>query len=271
MGDEHGMHCAGCRQPIEVAAARVMGPEGEWALFCASCRPRPPERGDHDGWHRTPLASLDFETTGVDPLEDRVVSYGLLGDQGSERLGFVNPGVPIPVLSTEVHGITDEQVGAAPAAAEAIEMIVDWVQDLIDRGVGLVVFNAAYDLTMLQAEARRSGVHQPDWDRLHVVDPYVIDWGIERGRLGPAKLTNVCDYYGVPIDNAHDATCDARAARDVAYEMGARHPHIGKGTLQHLAQLQREWFALRAESWNEYAETAERALSDPHGWPLSRR
>jgi len=249
----------------------MVGPHGGWKTYCVNCRPTPPERGDHEGWHHAPLASLDFETTGIDPRQDRVVSYGLLGAQGGDRVGMINPGIPIPSQSSTVHGITDEHVVDAPEAADGIAMIVDWVQSVIDKGVGLVVYNASYDLTMLQCEADRWGVHQPDWDRLLVVDPYVIDWGIERGRLGKSRLTNVCAYYGVTIDNAHDATCDARAARDVACEMGARHPDVGKGTLANLAQSQREWYALRAERWNEYATRVGRSLDDPLGWPLSRK
>ncbi|MEO6472247.1 MAG: exonuclease domain-containing protein [Aeromicrobium sp.] len=262
--------CTGCQSWVEVDAGSVVGPHGGWQTYCPNCQPAPPDRGDHDGWHMTPLASLDFETTGVDPCQDRVVSYGLLGDKGGELVGLVNPGMPIPPRSSEVHGISDAQVADAQSAAAGIAVVVDWVQSVIDRGAGLVVFNAPYDLTMLRAEAERWGVHQPDWDRLYVVDPYVIDWGIERGRLGKRKLTNVCDYYGVSIDNAHDATCDARAAREVAVEMGARHSDIGAGSLAILAQRQREWYAMRAEDWNEYAIRVDRSLNDPHGWPLSR-
>lgn len=270
MNNKYAGQCAGCQSRVPVGAGSVIGPHGGWKTYCPDCRPTPPERGNHEGWHEVPLASLDFETTGVDPRQDRVVSYGLLGDQGNDRLGLINPGIAIPPRSSEVHGITDAQVADAPTSAEGIAMIVDWVQSVIDNGVGLVIFNAPYDLTMLQSEADRCGVHQPDWDRLLVVDPYVIDWGIERGRLGRSKLTDVCAYYDVTIDNAHDATCDARAARDVACEMGARHPHIGKGSLADLAQSQREWYALRAENWNDYATRAGRSLDDPHGWPLSR-
>lgn len=268
--NKYAGQCAGCQTRVASGAGTMVGPHGGWKTYCPHCKPAPPARGEHGGWHRLPLASLDFETTGIDPLQDRVVSYGLLGDQGGESVGLINPGMPIPPRSTDVHGITDEQVADAQPAAVGIAMIVDWVQAVIDRGVGLVVFNAPYDLTMLRREAERVGVHQPDWDRLLVVDPYVLDWGIERGRLGQSKLTNVCDYYGVKIDNAHDATCDARAARDVAAEMGARQPDIGGGTLANLAQRQREWYALRAENWNEYANRVGRSLDDPHGWPLSR-
>ncbi len=143
------------------------------------------------------------------------------------------------------------------------------MQSLIDRGVGLVVFNAAYDLSMLHAEATRWGIKQPDWDRLLVVDPYVIDWGIHRGTLGSRKLTDVAAYYSVSLDNAHDAAADARAARGVAYEVGARHPHVAASTLDELMARQRSWYADRAEDWNAYARTVDRPLNDPDGWPLA--
>lgn len=262
--------CARCSTWVEVGAGQVVGPHGGWKTYCPNCKPEPPARGNHAGWHTTPLASLDFETTGVDPARDRVVSYGLLSDQDRELVGLINPGIPIPPQSSVVHGFADADVVGAQPAPAGIEVVVDWVQDVIDHGAGLVVFNAAYDLTMLRAEAQRHGVHQPDWDRLLVVDPYVIDWGIERGRLGTRKLTDVCDYYGVVIDNAHDAACDARAARDIALEMSRRHRDIGSMTLTDLVQHQREWHALRAEDWNAYAAKNGRTLDDPHGWPLGQ-
>ena len=230
---------------------------------------QPPERGDHDGWHRVPMASLDFETTGIDPHHDRVLSYALLDESGVEITGLVNPGVPIPPASAEVHGITEAMLAEAPSSAEGLTVVVDWVQSLVERQVALVVFNATYDLTMLHAEATRLGLAQPDWSRLLVVDPFVVDWGIERGSLGQRRLIDVAAYYGVRLDNAHDATCDARAARDVAIELGARHPHVGTSTLVELMASQRAWFAERAEEWNAYAVLNGRPADDPEGWPLT--
>ena len=102
-----------------------------------------------------------------------------------------------------------------------------------------------------------------------MVDPLVVDWGIERGGLGPRKLVDVASYYGVPIDNAHDATCDARAARDVAVELAARHPHVGTLSLTDLMEQQRGWYAERAADWNAYAARVGRSIDDPGGWPLA--
>jgi DNA polymerase III epsilon subunit-like protein len=262
--------CAACGIVVAIAAGRLVGLPGSWRTVCLGCTPRPPARGDHPGWHHAPLASLDFETTGIDPHADRVLSYALLGDRGDDLTGLVDPGIEIPPASAAVHGLTAEVLAGAPAPAEAISRIVAWVQDLADRGVGLVVYNAAYDLTMLRAEAERWGVEQPDWHRLLVVDPFVVDWGIERGSLGPRRLSDVAAYYGVPLDNAHDATADARAAREIAHEIGRRHRAVAAGTLDDLMERQRAWFADRADDWNVYARRVGRSLDDPRGWPLAR-
>jgi DNA polymerase-3 subunit epsilon len=261
--------CVVCGVVVAIAAGQLIGRPGSWRTLCGRCTPKPPPRGDHDGWHRVPLASLDFETTGVDPHHDRVLSYALLGDDGHDISGLINPHIPIPPQSAAVHGLTTEALADAPPPEIGIALVVDWVQSVIERGAGLVVFNAAYDLTMLRAEATRWGLRQPDWHRLLVVDPYVIDWGIERGGLGPRRLTDVAAYYAVSLDNAHDAAADAWAARNVAVEIGARHPWVGMSSLTELMLSQRGWYADRAEDWNSYARTAGRSLDDPTGWPLS--
>lgn len=261
--------CAACSAQVLAGGGSLTGRPGQWRTWCLACSPRPPARGDHDGWHRVPLASLDFETTGIDPLHDRVVSYALLGEPGFEIVGLVDPGIPVPAASAAVHGLTDEMLASAPGSAEAIAVVADWVQTLVERGVGLVVFNASYDLTMLRAECRRHGIVEPDWQRLLVVDPFVVDWGIERGHLGRRRLTDVASYYGVALEDAHDATADARAARDVAVELASRHAHVGALDLLELMERQRGWYADRAEDWNAYARTKGRDLDDPTAWPLA--
>ena len=219
----------------------------------------------HEGWHRRPLASLDFEATGVDPHHDRILSYALLtGDEGVE-VGLIDPGVPVPPESADVHGITDAMLAGAPSSAEGLAVVVDWVQSLVERQVGLVVFNASYDLTMLRAEADRHGLTQPDWSRLLVVDPFVVDWGVDRKTR---RLVDVASAFGIDIERAHDALCDARAALDVAVELGTRHLHIGATTILELMVDQRTWHTERALEWNAYAARKGRPV-DHGGWPLA--
>jgi len=259
--------CDTCFTPVAAGTGRIVGQQGHERVLCLTCRPLPPSRGGHRGWFERPLAALDFEATGVDPHRDRVLSYALV-DPDHERESLVDAGVPIPEASAEVHGITASALVGAPSSPEAISVVADWVQSLVDRRIGLVVFNAAYDLTMLRAEAARYGVRQPQWDRLLVVDPYVIDWGLERGGLGQRRLIDVAEYYGVALDHAHDALADARAARDVAVEMGARHAEAGACSLSDLMLRQHLWHAERVDDWNAYAAAKGREPIDRHSWPL---
>ncbi|MFI5426867.1 hypothetical protein [Aeromicrobium sp. UC242_57] len=64
--------CSECGVLVMIGAGRLIGFPGRWRTICAGCSPTPPPRGDHAGWHHAGLASLDFETTGIDPLTDRV-------------------------------------------------------------------------------------------------------------------------------------------------------------------------------------------------------
>src|SRR5665811_981623 len=210
-------------------------------------------RGDVGEFARAQPAVFDAPVDD-ERIDDQQAVPGRLCDAMAGRLGAEHGEVITGVEDNEAHPAIDE--------------VVHQGDQLRDRGVGLVVFNASYDLTMLRAEASRHGIAQPAWDRLLVVDPLVIDWGIEHGRLGPRKLTDVSAYYRVVIDNAHDATCDAVAARDVAYEMGFRHATVAAHSLAELQDRQREWFAERVADWNRYAVTKGWSLDDPTGWPL---
>lgn len=67
-------------------------------------------------------AVVDVETTGFSPVNDRIVEVACVAVEG-ERLvdrwsTLVNPGIPIPLHATAVHGITDDMVRDAPSFAQ---------------------------------------------------------------------------------------------------------------------------------------------------------
>lgn len=222
-----------------------------------------------DGWYLRAVAALDLETTGVDPRRDRILSFAALSDRGTDLIGYVNPGVGIPSSSADVHGITTADLSQAPESRVGLLPVLHWVADLVDRQVGLVVYNAPYDLTMLRAEAERLGLPQPDWQRLLVIDPFVIDWGVDRERPGPRRLTDVANHYGVVVENAHDATCDALAARQIAVLLGTHRGDVVAQTLPMLMAQQRYWAAARAMQWNRAAMAEGRRPRDDFGaWPF---
>ena len=84
-------------------------------------------------WVTGPLLGFDTETTGVDPLGDRlvtaaVVSCGPLGADGARgrdvRTWLADPGVEIPEAAAAVHGITTERARAeGRPAAQVLEEV----------------------------------------------------------------------------------------------------------------------------------------------------
>lgn len=82
---------------------------------------------DHD-WRYVPFSAVDTETTGVNE-DDKIVELAIVHCQygGAPVIAFsslINPGRPIPVEATAVHGITDEMVKDAPTIEDvAIDVI----------------------------------------------------------------------------------------------------------------------------------------------------
>lgn len=180
-----------------------------------------------------PMVTLDFETTGTDPLTDRAVSFtaaysparGVIQD----TLEFiVNPGIPVPDNAAAVHGITTERVQAEGVRARiAFQMLASFMETHLHGPmrwthgqVPLVIYNARFDWPLLWSEMRRHGI------ALHlsvpIVDPLVLDRQLDKYRKGSRKLADVARHYGIALDNAHDAAADAHAALSLARVLTGR-------------------------------------------------
>ena len=110
-------------------------------------------------WLDEPLIALDTETTGTDPETARIVTacIGLAAQPGAwaPRQWLINPGVPIPAEATAIHGITQEAAGRGADPRVALAEIAAVLSDCARGGVPVVIFNASYDLTLLDREFRR--------------------------------------------------------------------------------------------------------------------
>lgn len=157
-----------------------------------------------------PLAVFDLETTGTDPVTDRVVEIAVLKLQpdGTEELfeSRVNPRRPIPFSATAVHGITDADVRDAPTFAEIAPNLVRRLADCDLAGFGIVGF----DLPLLCVECVRAGVPFALAGR-SILDALSVFRRYEARTLSAA----VTFYLGRSHTGAHAAAADARAAVDV--------------------------------------------------------
>lgn len=228
-------------------------------------------------WFEGPLLGFDTETTGVAVDRDRIVQAALVSDTGQGAGGetasvwLINPGVPIPPGATRVHGITDEQVQAEGLAPEeALAEVAAALRAAVDGGVPVVAFRAGFDCTLLSYELERHGIEQPDWARMAIVDPSVLDKRVDRYRKGKRTLGVTAAHYGVPHAEAHSAAGDASATVALARAIGAMYPEVGGITPQELHASQVQWFAEDAASLEAYFRRKGRDEVVDRRWPLSR-
>lgn len=228
----------------------------------------------------------DTETTAPDPAEARIVTAALVGRGGvsADRVQtwLINPGVPIPPETTEVHGITDAMVQADGQDPKvALSEIAETMVRAISYGMPLVAFNTAYDWTVLNTELARHGLPTMG-DRLGdtvptLVDPHVIDKQVEKyvKGTGMRKLKPTAERYGVQLEDWHTAEADALAALLIADAQFERYPQLQAYGPQQLYAAQRVWRAeqqIGLQRWFRTKATPEQG-GDPNkvidgSWPL---
>ena len=262
--------CKTCGAQVPAEAGELRKEQGSWVVYHPGCLP-----ATGPGWHTGVLGSYDCETTGRDPLTARLISAAFVTSDGRRHDFLVDPGVSIPPETTAVHGITDEYVrehGTSPT--EALEQIAELLAAHLSANLPLVVFNAPYDLTLLEVELERNGLRSlaARVGRIEpVIDPLVIDKAVDRFRKGKRNLESQCAHYGVHIEGAHDAAVDAIAAMEVAKALADRYPEVGQASPAELHRQQEEWKAASERDFAAYRQKrGEEYVAEP-GWPVRER
>ncbi len=220
------------------------------------------------------LAVFDLETTGVDVRTARIVTafVGVLDATGSvvsSRSWMADPGIEIPPGAAAVHGITTERARAdGRPASEVVAEVLAEVRGLLGQGLPLVVYNAPYDLTLLDHEAERHGF-EPIVKYAPVIDPLVVDKAVDRYRKGKRTLEAACTHYGVSLEGAHDASIDAIAAGHLARALMTKHAPALPSTLAELHAAQVTWHDTQADSFEDYMRTQrDHHFTADRGWPV---
>lgn len=155
----------------------------------------------------TPVAVIDFETTGLSPKAGaRVVEVGVVriepgGDPQVVLDTLVDP--EGPVHATDIHGITDDDVVGAPTFRE----LAGTVYEALDGAV-VLAYNSAFDMAFLRAEilraSRLSDCELPPHLCLMWLRPLL-------GLGNRASLCATCEEFGLPTAT-HTAADDATVA-----------------------------------------------------------
>ena len=170
---------------------------------------------------KKPLAFFDLETTGVDVTKDRIVEIAILKihpNQKQETLYFkINPGVPIPIQASQVHGIYDKDVINCPKFAEVALEILNFLKNCDLGG-----FNSnKFDIPMLKEEMLRVQ-YDLDIESRNLVDVQIIYHKME-----PRTLEAAYKYYcKKDLNNAHSAEADTMATYEVLKAQLDKYPEL---------------------------------------------
>jgi DNA polymerase III epsilon subunit-like protein/8-oxo-dGTP pyrophosphatase MutT (NUDIX family) len=211
-------------------------------------------------WGR--IGVFDLETTGVDVDTSRIVSACIAildesGDVLSRWDWLADPGIEIPEGAARVHGITTERARAeGRPSAMVVAEIAQTLRLLFGLGMPVVVYNAPYDLSLLDRECRRNDLLPVDRP-FPIIDPLVLDKAVDRFRKGKRTLEVTAELYGVDLDDAHDAGSDAIAAGRVALALARAYPKELAISADDLHGRQEVWYREQAESFQQYIRTTK--------------
>ncbi|UXI03996.1 3'-5' exonuclease [Photobacterium sp. TY1-4] len=180
-----------------------------------------------------PFVALDFETTGLDPKKDEIISIGLvpfdmhrIRCRGSAQW-VVNPNRPLEEESVVIHGITDSDVSSAPELLRVLEEVLSALAGKIVvvhfRQIEREFMNSALKARL------NEGIQFP------VVDTLAIEsavqhrefgglWNKLKGKKpGSVRLGRARQRYGLPVYPPHQALTDALATAELLQAQIAYH------------------------------------------------
>lgn len=157
-----------------------------------------------------PIAFFDLETTGVNVASDRIVEISILkiSPDGTKEIKTkrINPTIPIPIQSSEIHGIYDADVANEPTFKGIAKSLSEFL-----KNCDLAGYNSnKFDIPILVEEFLRAEVDF-DISKRKFVDVQNIFHQMEQRTLKAAYKF----YCGKEIINAHSAQADIEATYEI--------------------------------------------------------
>ena len=159
---------------------------------------------------RNEVAFFDLEATGTNVSTDRIVEISIVKvkPDGGQTIYTkqINPGIPIPLEASLIHGIYDKDVKNAPTFKDLAKDIHQFI-----GSADLAGFNVLkYDIPLLVEEFLRAGIDF-DLDKRNLLDAQKIFFMMEKRNLTAAYKF----YCNKTLENAHSAEADTLATLDV--------------------------------------------------------
>lgn len=147
---------------------------------------------------------IDCESTGLDPIQDRIVEIAVAQFTLSEVLSsfetLIDPERDIPQTSQDIHNITAEMVRGKPKVGDVLPKALKLIEGLIIIGHGI-----NFDITLIAEEAKRAQIpttiqSQPFFDTLRLARLY--------GESPVNSLERLRQHFNIAPEGAHRAMSD---------------------------------------------------------------
>lgn len=149
-----------------------------------------------------PFAIIDVETTGCNPLLDRIIEVAVVRTDGKGKFStLVSPGRFLPPFITRLTGISDHDLEDAPRFQEIAPELADLLE-----GAVFVAHNARFDYAFVRNEFKRLGVS--------FSAPTLCTVRLSR-KLFPRhrkhSLESIIERHDIAVEQRHRALDDAQA------------------------------------------------------------
>lgn len=174
-----------------------------------------------DMMSRNQFVILDTETTGLYHGSE-IVQIAILDFMGDILLDtLVQPKNVIPVDAMNIHGITNEMVKGQPTWPDIRETVYELI-----KSRDVIVYNADYDLSMLQSCDYVYGMNDIGWQNItrwhcamKMYAEFWGDWNDYRQSYRWQKLVAACRQQKVNVEDLHSALGDCKATFSLLTKM----------------------------------------------------
>ncbi len=150
------------------------------------------------------IVCFDVETTGLSPLMHEIIEIAGIRVKGHQVETFselIKPDNPIPENTIKIHGITDEMVSTCDSAKNVMPKFLDFI-----KGHSLVAHNAKFDIGFLV-----NYMHHENQEMFFSEIYCSCKLARQVVQSENHKLSTLCEFLEISLDNHHRALDDAIA------------------------------------------------------------
>ena len=151
--------------------------------------------------------AFDIETTGLDPIQDRIVEIGAVLFENrisTTKFGtLVNPNKAISEDAIRVNNISNEMINSSPTESEVYPKFISFLGDVLSGEIIICAHNAKFDISFLKNTLERLGYS----GTINYIDTLTISRNVLY--LDNYKQSTIADYFNIENKEAHRAVSDA--------------------------------------------------------------